>query len=117
MEPTVSIKKRLRKMINDMIPSGGTDNDVTFSDAELDDILRESENVYYAAYECWTIKAGMLQGDIESYSAGNEKYDLTSLKDKFEHALRMAQKYKEQADEMENTQTSVFLKFKSPDVI
>lgn len=117
MEPTEALRDRLRKMINDMVPKGGTDKDATFSDAELNDILKESTNIYYAASELWTLKAGMLQGDIESYSAGNEKYDLTSLKDKLSFFLSMAKKYKEQADEMENTQTSVIFKFKTPDVM
>lgn len=117
MKPTQALRDRLRKMINDTIPKGGTDSDAAFSDAELDDILKESSNIYFAASELWTLKAGMLQGDIESYSAGNEKYDLTSLKDKLSYFLSMAKKYKEQSDEIEGAQSSVILKFKTPDVI
>lgn len=117
MEPTEDLRSRLRKMINDMIPQGGSDSDATFSDAELDDVLKESSNINYAASELWTIKAGLLQCDIESYSAGNEKYDLTSLKDRLNHALSMAQKYKEQAESMGKDQNSVIFKFKTPDVI
>lgn len=117
MEPTQALRDRLRKMINDMIPKDGTEEDVTFSDAELDDILQGSANIYYAASELWMLKAGMLQGDIESYTAGNEKYDLTSLKDQLSFFLSMAQKYREQGDDTENVQGSVILKFKSPDVM
>lgn len=120
MEPTESLRKRLRRMISDTIPNGGTDNDATFSDDELNEILEESSNIYQAASELWTLKAGMLQGDIESYSAGNERYDLTSLKDRLEFCLSMAKKYKEQAEEVAKQEPgngSFILKFKSPDVI
>lgn len=117
MEPTKALRDRLRKMINDMTPKDGTEEDVAFSNAELDDILKESSNIYYAASELWTLKAGMLQGDIESYSAGNEKYDLTSLKDQLSFFLSMASKYKQQSDDSENVQGSVMLKFKPPKVM
>lgn len=117
MKPTKGLRDRLRKMINDMIPKDGTEKDVSFSDAELDDILKESTNIYYAASELWTLKAGMLQGDIESYTAGNEKYDLTSLKDQLSFFLSMAQRYKSQGDDTENVQGSVILKFRTPDVM
>ncbi|MGE7672975.1 hypothetical protein ACQKMV_05225 [Lysinibacillus sp. NPDC094403] len=117
MEPTVALRERLRKMINDRIPKGGTDKETTFSNAELDDMLRESESIYYAASEGWTIKAGLLEGDIEGYSAGNEKYELTKLQDRLAHALRMAQKYKDQSEEVEEQQPSLLLKFKGPDVM
>lgn len=121
MEPTRALRDRLRKMVNDMIPEGGTDSDATFSDGELDDFIRESSNIYYVASELWTLKAGMLQGDIESYSAGNEKYDLTKLKDKLSFYLSMSERYRTQAKELDEdsdeSQTSVMLKFSTPDVM
>ncbi|MCL1701619.1 hypothetical protein [Lysinibacillus sp. Bpr_S20] len=117
MEPTIALRERLRKMINDRIPTGGTDKDAVFLNAELDDILRESESIYYAASEGWTIKAGLLEGDIEGYSAGNEKYELTKLQDRLSHALRMAQKYKDLAEEAEEQQPSFLLKCSAPDVM
>lgn len=117
MEPTIALRERLRKMINDKIPQGGTDKDAVFSNAELDDILQESESIYYAASEGWTIKAGLLEGDIEGYSAGNEKYELTKLQDRLAHALRMAQKYKDQAKEAEEQQPSFLLRCSAPDVM
>lgn len=106
-------------MINDLIPAGGSDEDTTFSDLELDDIISESNNIYRAASEAWSIKASLLQGEIESYSAGNEKYELTPLKDRLHHALSMSRMYEEKAEslEAEEPQGSVILKFKSPDVI
>lgn len=117
MEPTRALRDRLRKMINDMIPQGGTDSDATFSDDELDGFIRESSNIYYVASELWVLKAGMLQDDIESYSAGNEKYDMTSLKDRLSHYLLMAERYKEKAEQDDGGQSSVILKFNTPDVM
>lgn len=120
MEITEALRKRLRRMIGDRIPEGGTDEDAAFSDDELDEILEESSNIYEAASVLWTLKAGMLQGDIESYAAGNERYDLTSLKDKLDFCLSMAKKYKEQAEEAADSEQnygSVILKFKTPDVM
>lgn len=120
MDPTESLRKRLRRMINDVVPKNETGSGPEFSDEELNDILKESTNIYYAASEIWTLKAGMLQGDIESYSAGNEKYDLTSLKDQLNFFLSMANKYKEKSDEAgndEEIQGSVILKFKPPKVM
>lgn len=120
MDATKAVRKRLRRMINDIIPKDGSDEDADFSDEELNEIIDESTNVYYAASEIWTLKAGMLQGDIESYSAGNEKYDLTSLKDQLSFFLSMASKYKDKSDERdveEEAQGSVMLKFKPPKVM
>ena|SRR5699024_7852465 len=118
MEPTKALRDRLRKLINDVISEGGTDDGATFSDDELNDLIKESSNIYYAAYEGWTIKAGMLEGDIESYTAGNEKYDMASLKDRLSHYLSMAERYKAKADGIEGgIQTAVLLKFKPPRVM
>lgn len=119
MEPTKALRDRLRILINDVIPDGGTDDGATFSDDELNDMIKESSNVYYAAYEGWTIKAGMLEGDIESYTAGNEKYDMTSLKDRLNHYLFMADRYKAKAEEEDcsSSQTAVILKFRPPRVM
>lgn len=114
MDASITTIIRLRKMIND--PKG---EDNTFSDEELEAILLESACIYSAAAEAWMIKASLLQGDIESYSTGNEKYDMTSLKDKLDHALKMTELYqgkaKPPADELPNH--GVVLKFRTPDVM
>lgn len=114
MEVSTPTIIRMRKMINDQ---EGENN--TFSDEELEAILLESACIYSAAAEAWMIKASLLQGDIESYSTGNEKYDMTSLKDKLNHALKMTEIYQARAkppdDELPNH--SVMLKFRTPDVM
>ncbi len=93
MIPTIELRTRLRKLLNEVIPPGGTENDTNFLDTELDEILIESSSIYGAASTGWAMKAGLLQSQIESYSVGQERYDLTSLKDQLSHALAMASHY------------------------
>ncbi|EGQ21075.1 hypothetical protein HMPREF9372_3358 [Sporosarcina newyorkensis 2681] len=106
-------------MVNDPIPSG-VDEEPLFSDEDLLLMFLEHVSIFGMAAEIWTIKAGLIQGDIQSYSAGNEKYDLTSMKDRYTHALAMAKMYKEKADELiedEETSGGMMLKFRIPDVM
>ena len=117
MTPTPELRTKLRKYLNETIPAGGTDADTRFLDTELDDMLAEAENINQAAAKGWVIKAGLLQGDIESYSVGQEKYDLTSLKDQLSHALAMAAQYTALAGESSKTNTGVILKLTRPEVL
>jgi hypothetical protein len=87
----------LRKLINEVIPPGGVEEDTHFTDAELESLLNDKQNLYLAASLAWTIKAGLYQGQIESYKVGNESYDVTKLKDQVEHALKMSERYAEMA--------------------
>lgn len=93
MEPSNMLRTRLRKLLNEVIPAGGSEADTKFLDTDIDLLLMEADSLHGAASAGWLEKAGMLQGDIESYSAGTEKYDLTSLKDRLNHALSMAKQY------------------------
>lgn len=93
MEPSITLRARLRKLLNEVIPAGGTEADTKFLDAEIDLLLLEADSLHGAASAGWMEKAGLLQGDIESYSSGTERYDLTSLKDRLNHALSMAKQY------------------------
>lgn len=110
MEPTELLRIRLRKMLNERIPELGTEADTNFLDAELNQLLVESASLNVAAAAGWREKAGLLQGDIESYSTGTEKYDLTSLKDRLNHALAMAAQYDAAAvSEKESTAPGSFI--------
>ena len=97
MNTTESQINRLRTMVNDAIPNSGTDAETAFSNAELEEILTETNNIYQAASDIWILKAGMVQGGIESYAVGSEHYELTSMKDQYDHALAMASMYVERA--------------------
>ncbi|SFH21307.1 hypothetical protein SAMN05660649_04269 [Desulfotomaculum arcticum] len=119
MTSTAELRIRLRKYLNEIIPAGGTETDTRFLESELDELLTEAENVYQAAGKGWIIKASLLQGDIESYSVGQEKYDLTSLKDQLAHAITMANQYTSLGTSATNGKVSsgVILKLTKPGVI
>jgi len=98
MTPTPELRTRLRKLLNEVIPAGKTESDTRFLDSDLDTLLTEARNVYGAAAAGWTEKAAKLQdelGRVEGYSLGQEKYNLTSLKDALDYALKMAATYAE----------------------
>lgn len=117
MTPSAELRTRLRKYLNEVIPAGKTAADTRFLDTELDELLTEAENVYQAAAKAWVIKAGLLQGDIESYSVGQEEYELTSLKDQLAHALTMAEQYASLAKEGRQVNSGVIMKLTKPEVI
>lgn len=119
MEPTELGIKRLRLMVNDPVPVDGTGVPL-FADEELELMFFEHESIFSLASEIWTIKAGLIQGDIESYSAGDEKYDLTSIKDRYTHALTMAKLYEGKADDEAESEVvggSYMLQVKAPEVM
>ncbi|MCL6636030.1 MAG: hypothetical protein K6T29_09760 [Peptococcaceae bacterium] len=120
MTPTQQLKEKLRKLLNEIIPEGKNDTDTRFTDSELEDLLTESASIYAAASTGWTMKAGLLQGQIESYSAGQEKYDMTSLKDQLSHSLAMAEQYAKMAEKIPGTAAglgSIILKVTPPEVV
>jgi hypothetical protein len=114
MTPTLELRQRLRKLLNELIPAGGSDSDTNFLDTELDEILAEATSIWDAAATGWTIKAGLLKGKIERYGVGQESYNLTALKDELEHALTMAQKHSDMA---KASMGSVILRFTPPEVL
>ena len=121
MIATVLDIKRLRLMVNDPLPSVVGSNPL-FTDEELVLMFLEHQSIYGLAAEIWSIKAGLIEGDIQSYTAGNEKYDLTSMKDRYTHALAMVKMYKEKEAELlvdieDDSNGAMMLKFRIPDVM
>ncbi|MHC8516993.1 hypothetical protein [Sporosarcina sp. ITBMC105] len=119
MNPTALDIKRLRLMVNDPIPAG-VGGEPLFTDDDLAQMFLEHTNIFSLAADIWTLKAGLIQGDIQSYSTGNEKYDLTSMKDRYTHALAMAKQYADKAADNHVTDEnsgSIILKFRTPDVM
>lgn len=107
----------MRKLLDERIPEGGSDSDTRFSDADIDELLSEAANIYEAAAAGWTLKATMFQreaGQIQSYSVGQERYEMSNPKDLMEYALKMAETYSRMAA---SSIGSVILKFKPPEVI
>lgn len=94
MTPTKQLRERLRKLLNETIPDDGDEKDTNFTDEEIDELLTEADNIFVAASVGWTMKAGMLQSEIQKYGVGDENYDITPLRDRLNHALVMAEHYK-----------------------
>jgi hypothetical protein len=114
MVPTPELRTKLRKLINERIPDGKSDADTNFLDSELNELLESASNIYGAAKAGWTMKAGMLQEKTESYSIGQEKYDMTSLKDQLSHALAMAEQYSSMA---KSSSSGMIFKLSKPEVL
>ena len=117
MTPTTELRAKLRKLLDERVPEGGSDTDTRFSDADIDELLIDATNIYEAAAAGWTLKATMFQreaGQIQSYSVGQERYEMSNPKDLMEYALKMAETYSRMAA---SSIGSVILKFKPPEVI
>lgn len=98
MTPTDALRKRLRRLLDERIPAGGSDTDTRFTDDEIDELLEEACCIYGAAAAGWTEKAAMAQremGKLEQMTTGQETYRYTGLKDRIEYALAMADRYAE----------------------
>lgn len=107
----------MRKLLDERIPEGGSDAGTRFLDADIDELLSEAANIYEAAAAGWTLKATMFQreaGQIQSYSVGQERYDMSNPKELMEYALKMAETYSRMAA---SSIGSMILKFKPPEVL
>ena len=117
MTPAAELREELRELLDEVIPEGGTEGDTRFTDEQLDRLLKRSNNIYAAAAEGWTRKAAMLQrelGQVQSYTVGQERYDLAKASELLEYALKMAETYSRLAA---SGIGSVILKFKPPEVL
>ncbi len=117
MTPTAELWEELRELLDEVIPEGGTESDTRFTDEQLDRLLSKARNIYAAAAEGWTRKAAMFQrelGQFESYSVGQERYDLAKAKSMLEYALMMANTYSRMAA---SSMGSMVLKFTPPEVL
>ena len=120
MSPSEELRIKLRKMLNEAIPEGGSETDTNFADWELNDLLITASNIYIAAAMAWTVKAGLLKERIENYKVGQESYDKTSLKDMVDFALKMAKQYAEMGKEpgfTGKTKSGLIIKMKPPRVL
>jgi hypothetical protein len=117
MIPTPELRTKLRKLLDERIPEGGSDADTRFLDADIDELLIDAANIYEAAAAGWTLKAGMFQrelGQIESYAVGQERYDLRKLQEMIDYALKMAETYGRMAA---SSMGSMILRLTPPEVL
>ena len=118
MAPIDNARDRLRRLLDEQIPEGGTDKDTRFTNDDLDGLLGEAGSLYSAASLGWTEKAGMFQREmagIEQMTTGQESYRMTSLKDQLDYALKMAKTYADMAAMAQGG--SWMMKVKKPEVL
>ena len=95
---TEELIQRIRMLLNEVIPEGGSEKDTHFSTLDLTITLQVSESENHALYLLWTQKAGIIQRDardIKSISAGGESIEKYTAADYVNLCLKTAQGYKE----------------------
>ena len=95
---TEALIQRIRTLLNEAIPDGGSEADTHFSSLDLTITLQAAESENHALYLLWTQKAGIIQkdgGDIKSISAGGESVEKYTAADYVGLCLKTAQGYKE----------------------
>lgn len=119
MVPTQDIERKLRRLVNEKVPAGGTAADTRFSDEDIDDILSDTSSIYAAAAEGWRLKAILSEGpgETKEYSIGQETYKNTTSTEFASYCLQMATMYDEMAAKTDNMSEARILTVRRPDVI
>ena len=65
--------ERLRAMVGESIPPNGDASDTLFTDEEIEDILSQSDDVEFAAYEAWREKAAKLSNLVDTTEGNSQK--------------------------------------------
>ena len=116
---TEALIQRIRMLLNEVIPEGGSEKDTHFSTLDVTITLQRAESENHALYLLWTQKAGIIQkdgGDIKSMSAGGESIEKYTAADYVALCLKTAQGYKEAwAAERKKASASVLIFSKKDD--
>lgn len=80
---------RLRELLGEEIPDGGSAADTLFSDAQIEDIyLRSGGDLDRAAYEGWRAKAAKLSNLVDT-TEGNSQKKFSQLLDNASDMVKM----------------------------
>ena len=115
---TEALIQRIRTLLNEAIPDGGSEEDTHFSTLDLTITLQMSESENHALYLLWTQKAGIIQrdaGEIKSISAGGESIEKYTAADYVSLYLKTAQGYKEAWETERRNAGASFLIFSKKD--
>lgn len=111
--------KRIRELLNEGVPEGGTDADTLFSDLNLTITVQSAESENHALYLLWTQKAGRIQvkaGDIKSIHAGGENIERYTAADYVNLCLKTADGYRKAwEDEKKTEKSGSFLLLRKPE--
>lgn len=116
---TEALIQRIRTLLNETIPDGGSEADTHFSTLDVTITLQRAESENHALYLLWTQKAGIIQkdaGEIKSIRAGGEDIEKYTAADYVALCLKTAQGYKEAWEaERKKASTSVLIFSKKDD--
>lgn len=96
MTPTPELRERLRRLLDERIPTGGSDTDTRFPDDELDEILADAVNLHLAAAEGWRRKAAVIArelGPVAATRAGDTSVEAVRVTELQSYCLQMAAEY------------------------
>jgi hypothetical protein len=81
--------ERLRLLLGEQVPEGGTDKDTLFTDSQIEQLLLETgNNLDRAAYEGWRIKAAHF-ANLVNVVDGNAVREMSDLYKNAESMIRV----------------------------
>jgi hypothetical protein len=101
MVATDALRTKLRALLDERIPAGGSDADTRFSNGEIDTLLEEAASITLAASAGWSLKASWAmsnRGGIEETAGGEERHRFVALKDYRDHCVQMAERYRKEGE-------------------
>lgn len=119
MLPTDELVRKLRRYVNESIPTGGSAADTSFSEDDVTDIITDADSIYAAAAQGWRLKAASspsTAGQVKKYSIGQETYEKTTASDYASYCLVMAKMYDGMAEKADTAAGSRILTVRRPDV-
>ena len=99
MVPSAALRAELRRNVDEVIPTSGTDADTRFSTAEIDELLTAAETIAAAAAEGWTrkaLRAMSERGGLQRTQAGSERFEFVTIESYREHCLQWARYWRSQ---------------------
>ena len=72
--------EKLRQLLGEDTPAGGTEADTLFTDEEIDGFLEDNGDIERAAYQGWRVKAARLSNLVDN-TEGNVQRKFSQLAD------------------------------------
>lgn len=74
----LSREDKLRQLLGEQVPPGGSESDTLFTLEEINDLLSENGDMERAAFEGWRVKAAKLSNLVDS-TEGNSQRKFSQL--------------------------------------
>lgn len=96
MTPTDELRKELRELLDEEIPSGGSEGDTRFTNTQIDKLIQSASCIEEAAAEGWkrkALRAMSERGGLQESQAGDEKHKFIDLEKYRDHCLAMTKMF------------------------